>query len=56
MPHMAAVALAYLALEETRISSLFADSLRREALEGAPRTPAPWMSVLVDRLQGFGSG
>jgi tetratricopeptide (TPR) repeat protein len=55
MQHIAAVALTYLALEETRIGSTFADSLRREALAIAPKNTAPWMGVLVDRLEGLGS-
>jgi uncharacterized protein HemY len=55
MQHIASVALAYHAFEETRIRSVHADGLRRDALERAPTNAAPWMAVLVDRLRGLES-
>ena len=46
----------YLALEEIRIGSDAADSLRKEAIDGAAKIPDAWATVLVERLKSAGFG
>jgi tetratricopeptide (TPR) repeat protein len=47
------LARVYLAFEELRIRSPFAEESRREAIEATSNLTEPWCQTLVDRLRGY---